>query len=376
MKIKKLIFVIYGDKEYTYKLYGYSLPLGMGGSEKSLIYSILLLKDFNFDISIALNRISSEDLKNYKDSKIKLIPLKEKEKSLKEFIDKEIDKKEFESICFFIYNRIPTVFFLKLFYPKIKVILLLEGSFKLCAWDSFGAFERFIVLLISFPTILMADKILVDNKRNILFKIPCLRKKMAFFPVAINKDVFSNDLLKESNSNGHKNLLYSGRLNAKEKNPKLLFKAFEEILKMRDDITLSVAGIENHILESLIKKYSFKRKDKIISLGKLQNESMPEIYRKADLLLVTSKTEGGSPNVILEALACGTPVISTKAIDPGVIIDGINGYVAKNFNPKGYATLVLKALEAIDKKNLKDKNLVNPRYEPRFKLRRLKKLFV
>ncbi len=374
MKIKKLIFIIYGDKDYAYKLYEYSLPLGMGGSEKSLIYSIRLLKDFNFDISVALNDISSEDLKDYKDSKIKLIPLKEKEKSLKEFIDKEFDKKEFKSTCFFIYNRIPTAFFLKLFYPEIKAILLLEASFKLCTWDSYGLFERIIVLLISLPTILLADKVLIDNKRNILFKIPFIRKKLAFFPVAINREVFFNDS-KEFDTNGHKNLLYSGRLNAKQKNPRLLFRAFEEILKVREDITLSVAGIENHILESLIEKYNFKRKDKIVSLGKLQNESLPEIYRKADLLLVTSKTEGGSPNVILEALACGTPVITTKAIDPGVIIDGINGYVAKNFNPKDYAALVLKALENIDKQNLKDKNLVNPRYETKFKLKRLNKLF-
>lgn len=100
------------------------------------------------------------------------------------------------------------------------------------------------------------------------------------------------------------------------------------------------------------------------------------IYTEKPIFYLTSKTEGGSPNVILEALACGTPVISTKAIDPGVIIDGVNGYVAKNFNPKNYAALVLKALETIDKKDLRDKNLVNRRYEPTFKLRRLKKLFV
>ena len=102
---------------------------------------------------------------------------------------------------------------------------------------------------------------------------------------------------------------------------------------------------------------------------------MPEIYRKADLLLLTSITEGGCPNVILESLACGTPVICTNIIDPGVITDGFNGYISKNFNPKDYAALVIKALRTIDKKDLKDKNLVNPRYETKFKLKRLNRLF-
>ncbi|GEM_PF-2609473 len=374
MKIKKLIFIIYGVKDYTYKLFGYSLPLGMGGSEKSLVHNLHLLKDSNFDISIGLNDISRENLKAYKDGKIKLIPLKEKEKSLKKFIDKEIDKEAFDSTCFFIYNRIPTAFFLKVFYPKIKVILLLEASFKLCTWGSYGLFQRIIVLLISLPTILLVDKALVDNKRNILFKIPLIKRKLTYFPVAINREIFFNSS-EELNINGSKNLLYAGRLNAKQKNPGLLFRAFEEVLKVRQDITLYVAGIENHVLENLIEKHNFKSKEKIVSLGKLQNDRLPEIYRKADLLLLTSKTEGGCPNVILESLACGTPVICTNIIDSGVITDGFNGYISKNFNPKDYAALVIRALRTIDKKDLKDKNLVNPRYETKFKLKRLNKLF-
>ena len=40
MKIKKLIFIIYGVKDYIYKLFGYSLPLGMGGSENVCPYAV------------------------------------------------------------------------------------------------------------------------------------------------------------------------------------------------------------------------------------------------------------------------------------------------------------------------------------------------
>ena len=47
----------------------------------------------------------------------------------------------------------------------------------------------------------------------------------------------------------------------------------------------------------------------------IAHEDMPEYYNGIDIYVCTSRTEG-TPNTVLEAMACGVPVIST---DVGIV---------------------------------------------------------
>lgn len=70
--------------------------------------------------------------------------------------------------------------------------------------------------------------------------------------------------------------------------------------------------------------------DRVIFLGKVQNEELPKYYATADLLVLPSIKIESFGLVLLEAMACGKPVIASDL--PGVrtvVDDGVNGFLVK-----------------------------------------------
>jgi glycosyltransferase involved in cell wall biosynthesis len=70
-------------------------------------------------------------------------------------------------------------------------------------------------------------------------------------------------------------------------------------------------------------------RDRVRFLGAMPQERLAEYYGAADALVLASSREGW-PNVLLEAMACGTPVVSTRvggtpeivsAPEAGVLVD-------------------------------------------------------
>ena len=58
----------------------------------------------------------------------------------------------------------------------------------------------------------------------------------------------------------------------------------------------------------------------------LNPSALREQYRRADIFLFPSRWEG-SPKVILEAAACGLPVIARRDYQPETVVDGQTGYL-------------------------------------------------
>jgi glycosyltransferase involved in cell wall biosynthesis len=85
--------------------------------------------------------------------------------------------------------------------------------------------------------------------------------------------------------------------------------------------------------------------DKITLTGWIPHDKLPQYLNEIKLLVIPSHTEVG-PQILFEAMACGTPVLATSVgVVPDVVEDGETGFILADNSPEGIAESVIKALE-------------------------------
>ncbi|MCP1716119.1 glycosyltransferase involved in cell wall biosynthesis [Methanocalculus alkaliphilus] len=84
--------------------------------------------------------------------------------------------------------------------------------------------------------------------------------------------------------------------------------------------------------------------DRVDLPGWISHDNLPKYLNQLRLLVLPSYTEG-LPNIMLEAMACGIPVLATPVgAIPDVIIDGKTGFIMENNSPECIAENVKRAL--------------------------------
>lgn len=105
-------------------------------------------------------------------------------------------------------------------------------------------------------------------------------------------------------------VLFVGRL-VEGKCPHDVLAAFEQVLDSVPDATLFFAGggpLRDGLHDATVEA---GLDDSVVFLDHVPYQVMPGVYRAADLLVLASRAEG-MPRTVLEALSCGTPVVSTQ----------------------------------------------------------------
>ncbi|MFH1759690.1 MAG: glycosyltransferase [bacterium] len=165
---------------------------------------------------------------------------------------------------------------------------------------------------------------------------------------AVDTEVFKPD------SKNHDNtftIISVGRLGP-EKNFNLFLQVIKNVVRKMDEKSIKAVIVGRGPLEFQLKQESCALGLKDIVEFKNLVTDMPALYNESDLLLLQSEFEG-TPNVILEAMACGLPVVASKVGGiPDIIIHGKNGFL---FNLDDLNSAENIVLELAGNKDLRNK---------------------
>jgi glycosyltransferase involved in cell wall biosynthesis len=78
--------------------------------------------------------------------------------------------------------------------------------------------------------------------------------------------------------------------------------------------------------------------ERVHLLGDRPRDEVARLMQASDVLLLTARSEGGGPRVVLEALACGLPVVSTTVVEVRrTVSSGRNGWLVDEATPGALA---------------------------------------
>ena len=86
---------------------------------------------------------------------------------------------------------------------------------------------------------------------------------------------------------------------------------------------------------------------RVFFAGRVPDAALPDIYRLADVTVLPSLTMGEAFGLVLvESLACGTPVIASNLPGVRTVVDaGIDGYLIEPGDPHDLAVKIRQLLE-------------------------------
>jgi glycosyltransferase involved in cell wall biosynthesis len=196
-----------------------------------------------------------------------------------------------------------------------------------------------------------------DGVRYYKNKYSLLQDRFFFLPTGVDEDIFFpyDDLRRKeikyefSNKYGFSDketlILFAGRLEG-QKDPLLLVDTFHYMSSHISNIRLLIVGTGSLGYQMGIKIKKHGLEDKITLLGALSQNELAALMRISDVFLLTSAFEG-MPIAVLEALACGLPVVSPDVGEVRrVVKNGVSGIICTERTPETLGNAVLTVLES------------------------------
>ncbi len=134
---------------------------------------------------------------------------------------------------------------------------------------------------------------------------------------------------------------YIGRF-SQEKGILNFIEAIPKVVETGDEAAFLIGG--DGQLRGRVAEHADESGNKAKFVGWIPHGELPKHLNELKLLVLPSYTEG-LPNIMLEAMACGTPVLATPVGGiPDVIKDGETGLIMENNSPECIAKNIVMAL--------------------------------
>ena len=167
-----------------------------------------------------------------------------------------------------------------------------------------------------------------------------------FVPGGVDADLFApgpSDLRARLGLERSEVLLFAGRL-VPMKNLPLLLDAFALLRRRRPAAVLIVVGEGPLAGKARGQAARLGVAEAVRFVGAAPHEQMPAYYNAADVFVLSS-TFDNSPNVVLEAMACGRPVVATRVGGvPLYVEQGENGLLVEGGDAAGLAAALERLL--------------------------------
>jgi len=200
------------------------------------------------------------------------------------------------------------------------------------------------------------DRILTNSTytRKIILSIdPSVEERVEVIPMGVDVKRFQNTPSDNPISKSQvPSVLYIGRL-IDCKGLEYLIEAFTIVSCKAPGAKLIIGGEgpEEARLRQQVKRLGLD--ESILFAGLIESQDLSRYYREAAVFVLPSvQAEGqteGLGVVLLEAMACGTPVIGSNVGGiPDIIQDGWNGYLVQERSPEALAIKILELIHDTD----------------------------
>ncbi len=172
--------------------------------------------------------------------------------------------------------------------------------------------------------------------------------KNVVIPNVVNTHLFS---FNDENKYDELTFIHVSCLEA-HKNPLGILEAFESKALMKKRVSLKLIG---PIREELLDKVngSLSLKSRVEFLGEVPNSEVAKIMKKSHVLVMNSFYES-QPCVILEALCCGLPIVSTDVGGISEVVNNDNGVLFKQGELTSALEKMIATYSGFNKKNISE----------------------
>jgi len=130
----------------------------------------------------------------------------------------------------------------------------------------------------------------------------------------------------------------------KEKGTGVLIESLPEILQTYSNATLDVIGTGASLGDFKALAERLGVQDRVKFWGKLEHGELMRVLRQSDLFCYPTRASEGFPKVVLEALACGLPVVTTRVSVLPQLMSAGGGFVMNELSPAAVAAAVRSVL--------------------------------